>query len=127
MSILTISSTPQLIMATMKRVELIIDYEQNTMSTLFIMKLIVPRVRAVFEHLRPRGLLALGGFGAKPAEGQQTARAQMLKNSTHSWNYELHYEQGTHSVLLIVYYELHSLHSCHYELWCGANSKNAHS
>ena len=45
----------------------------------------------------------------------------------HSWNYELHYEQVTHSVLLIVYYELHSLHSCHYELWCGANSKNAHS
>ena len=28
----------------MKRVELIIDYEQNTMSILFIMKLIVPRV-----------------------------------------------------------------------------------
>ena len=44
MSILTISSTPQLIMATMKRVELIIDYEQNTMSNLLIMKLIVPRV-----------------------------------------------------------------------------------
>ena len=30
----------------MKRVELIIDYEQNTMSRLFIMKLIVPRVYA---------------------------------------------------------------------------------
>ena len=29
----------------MKRVELIIDYEQNTMSTLFIMKLIVSPVQ----------------------------------------------------------------------------------
>ena len=29
----------------------------------------------------------------------------------YSWNYELHYEQDAHSVLLIVYYELHSLHS----------------
>jgi len=34
----------------MKRVELIIDYEQNTMSRLFIMKLIVPRVSTRALH-----------------------------------------------------------------------------